>query len=55
MRGRMSIEPEGASASKLTISVDIPGTPNPLDPMPVENSVRRIKELIESETPPAGG
>jgi hypothetical protein len=55
MRGRMSIEPEGATASKLTISVEIPGTPNPLDPMPVENSVRRIKELIESETPPAGG
>jgi Polyketide cyclase / dehydrase and lipid transport len=54
MRGRQSIEPQGASASKLTISVDIPGAPNLLDPMPVENSVRRIKELIESETPPVG-
>jgi hypothetical protein len=32
-----------------------PRRANPLDPMPVENSVRRIKELIESETPPAGG
>jgi hypothetical protein len=50
MRGRQSIESEGESSSKLTISVDIPGAPNPLDPMPVENSVRRIKELIESET-----
>jgi hypothetical protein len=50
MRGRQSIEPEGQHRSKLTISVDIPGAPNPLDPMPVENSLRRIKELIESET-----
>jgi hypothetical protein len=55
MRGRQSIEPEGATASKLTISVDIAGAPNPLDPMPVENSIRRIKELIESETPPVEG
>ncbi|MEO7231035.1 MAG: SRPBCC family protein, partial [Candidatus Limnocylindrales bacterium] len=55
MSGRQLIEPEGANVSKLTISVDIPGAPNPLDPMPVENSVRRIKELIESETPPVGG
>lgn len=49
MRGRQSIEPEGDGRSRLTISVDIPGAPNPLDPMPVENSVRRIKELIEVE------
>ena len=49
MRGRQSIEPEGDGWSRLTISVDIPGAPNPLDPMPVENSVRRIKELIETE------
>jgi hypothetical protein len=49
MHGRQSIEPEGEHASRLTISADIPGAPNPLDPMPVENSVRRIKELIEAE------
>ena len=49
MRGRQSIEPEGDGSSRFTISVDIPGAPNPLDPMPVENGVRRIKELIESE------
>ena len=47
--GGQAIEPEGENASKLTISVDIPGAPNPLDPMPVENSVRRIKEPIEAE------
>jgi len=49
MNGRQSIEPAGEGRSRLTISVDIPGAPNPLDPMPVENSVRRIKELIETE------
>jgi hypothetical protein len=49
MRGRQTIEPEGESSSRFTISVDIAGAPNPLDPFPVENSVRRIKELIEAE------
>lgn len=49
MHGRQSIEPEGENGSRLTISADIPGAPNPLDPMPVEDSVRRITELIESE------
>jgi hypothetical protein len=51
VHGRLSIEPEGGQASKLTISVDIPVAQNPLDPMPVERSIRRIKQLIESETP----
>ncbi len=48
MRGRMSIEPEGQDGSTLTISVDIPGMVNPLDPLPVAESLRRIKELIEA-------
>jgi hypothetical protein len=50
MFGRQSVEPEGEGASRFTITVDIPGAPNPLDPMPIENSLRRIKELIEAET-----
>jgi len=54
IRGRQSIEPRGAGASRLTISVDVPAAPDRLDPMPVENSLRRIKELIESETPVEG-
>jgi hypothetical protein len=49
MFGRQSVAPEGEGASRLTIWVDIPGAPNPLDPMPIQNSVRRIKELIEAE------
>ena len=43
------VEPEGEGGSELTISVDIPGMVNPLDPLPVAESLRRIKELIESE------
>lgn len=49
MRGRQSIEPEGKGGSTLTITVDIPGMVNPLDPLPVAESLRRIKELIGSE------
>lgn len=49
MHGRMQIERFGERQSRLTISVEIPGAPNPLDPMPVEESLRRIKALIESE------
>jgi hypothetical protein len=49
MSGRMTIEPEGSTASKVTISVDIPGKPNALDPLPVAESLHRIKVLIETE------
>ena len=49
MHGRSTIEPEGATGSRLTIHIDIPGAPNPLDPMPIEASARRMKELIEAE------
>jgi len=49
MHGRQAIEPINEAASRLTISVAIPGVPNPLDPMPIQRSADRIKELIESE------
>ena len=49
MYGRMTIESEGVTASRVTISVEIPGAPNPLDPLPVAESLHRIKELIETE------
>ncbi len=49
MRGRQVIEPHGEGGSTLTITVDIPGIPTPGDPMPLEQSAGRIKELIESE------
>lgn len=50
MFGRQSIEPLGDGRCRFTISVDIPGMPNPLDPFPIAQSARRIKELIEAET-----
>jgi hypothetical protein len=49
MYGRMTIESEGVTASRVTISVEIPGAPHPLDPLPVAESLHRIKELIETE------
>ena len=49
MRGRQSIEPHGRDGSTLTITVDIPGMVNPMDPLPVAESLRRIKELIAAE------
>lgn len=49
MRGRQSIEPEGPDRSTLTITIEIPGVGNPLDPLPLAESLRRIRELIESE------
>ena len=55
MLGRTTIEPEGDDASRMTITVDIPGNPDPLDPLPVETSISRMKAMIESETPTAAG
>jgi len=49
MHGRITIQPEGPTGSRFTISVDIPGMTNPLDPLPVSESARRIKELVEAE------
>jgi hypothetical protein len=50
MFGRQEIEPVDGGHSRLTVSVEIPGAPNPLDPMPLATTARNIKELIERET-----
>lgn len=49
MHGRVAIEPEGRDGSRLTVSVDIPGMVNPFDPLPLAESARRMRELIEAE------
>ena len=49
MRARIVITPEGPDRSKLTGSIDIEGAVEPLDPAPIVETLRRIKELIESE------
>lgn len=49
VHGRFVVEPQGEASSKLTMSVDILGMPDPLDPLPIERSILKMKELIESE------
>lgn len=49
IHGRRSIEPDGPDRCLLTIYVNIPGVPNRLDPMPLQRSADRIKELVEAE------
>ncbi|MHA1936983.1 MAG: SRPBCC family protein [Candidatus Thorarchaeota archaeon] len=51
IHGRMSIEPEGESGTRLTIGIEIPGSTNPINPALIERTLRNIKSLIESEVP----
>jgi hypothetical protein len=48
LRGWMTIEPDG-EGSILTIRVDVAGMTEPMEPTPVEESLARMKQLIESE------
>jgi hypothetical protein len=49
MHGRMSIEPEG-EGTNLTVGFEIVGSTSPIDPAPLERTLRNIKTLIETET-----
>jgi hypothetical protein len=49
MHARTTFEPQGLDGTRLTGYVDIPGMTNPLDPLPIRESMRRMKELIEAE------
>ena len=49
MRSRMTFEPHGQNATRIKASLDIPSMPQPMDPSPIQQSMRRMKELIESE------
>ncbi len=51
IRGRMMTEPEGDSATRLTIGIEIPGSTDPIDPALLQRTLRNIKSLIESEVP----
>lgn len=48
LHGHFLLEPEGETSTRLTMSVEIPGAPNPLDPLPAQTSIDRIKKFIES-------
>ena len=50
MHTRMVFEREGDNRTKLTGSIDVPSMTEPMDPGPIQQSMRRMKELIESET-----
>ncbi len=49
MHSRMTFEPVGAHATRIKATLDVPSMPDPMDPGPIEQSLRRMKELIESE------
>jgi hypothetical protein len=50
MRSRMSFDPEGQESTRLTGIIDIPSATSPIDPAPIEASLREMKRLIESES-----
>ncbi len=50
VRSRMTLEPAGDGRTELTVHLDVPDTEATMDPSMVEASLRRMKELIESET-----
>lgn len=49
MHSRMTFEAEGLSGTRLTGTLDVPSMAEPMDPGPIQQSLRRMKELIESE------
>ena len=49
LSGRMSVEPDGPNRRVLTITADMPGMDGQLDSGPIQESARRIKQLVESE------
>jgi hypothetical protein len=49
MRSHMAFEPYGQNATRITATLDVPSMTEPMDPSPFEHSLRRMKELIESE------
>jgi uncharacterized protein YndB with AHSA1/START domain len=49
MRSRMTFERHGENATLITGSLDIPSMAEPMDPAPIQQSLSRMKELIEIE------
>jgi uncharacterized protein YndB with AHSA1/START domain len=49
MHSRMTFEPHGQSATRIAATLDIPSMPESMDPAPIEQSLRCMKELIESD------
>jgi uncharacterized protein YndB with AHSA1/START domain len=49
MHSQMTFEPEGPHATRVTGLLDVPSMAEPMDPAPIQQSLRRMKELIETE------
>ncbi len=50
MHSRMMFEPQGSHATRITATLDVPSMVDPMDSGPIQRSMRRMKELIESES-----
>lgn len=50
LRSWMTVEPEGEGASRLIITVESDSAPVDMMEVPIKGSLRRIKEMVESET-----
>jgi hypothetical protein len=44
----MTFEPVAPHATRITGSLDVPSMAEPMDPAPIQHSLRRMKELIET-------
>ena len=49
LRSWMTVEPEGATASRLTFTVESDDAPLEMMEEPIRGSLRRIKEMVEGE------
>jgi len=49
LRSWMTVEPEGETASRLTITVESDEAPLDMMEEPIRGSLRRIKEMVEAE------
>lgn len=48
MHSRMTFISEGPDRTRIAARLDIPSMSEPMDPGPIEHSLHRMKELIES-------
>jgi hypothetical protein len=49
LRSRMTVEPEGEAASRLTFTVESDDAPVDMMEEPIKGSLRRIKEMLEGQ------
>lgn len=52
MHSSMTFEPRGPNGTQIKASLDVPSMQEPMDTAPIQQSMRRMKELIESEPTP---